>query len=146
MKTSNLTIRLVTEHDSAELQKLNYEFNGPGLISIEEINESLKFSNEIIAITLLNEVYVGFICAQFYKSFCYRDLQGEITELYVREAYRRRGVATQLISFAEEELRSRRVRKIKVLTGNNNQFAINTYIRSEYIKDDDLVLYKRLNN
>ena len=144
MKTTGLTIRLAVELDAEQLQKLNLKFNGHGLTSVEEIQESIKNSNELIVIALMNEIYVGFICAQYYKSFCYPDFQGEITELYVREPYRGRGIATMLISFIEEELHNRGIRNVKVLTGNNNQKAIKTYLRSQYNKDDDLVLYKKL--
>lgn len=142
MKTPSITIRLAVEFDAEQLQKLNCEFNGPELTSVDEIQESIKTSNEVIAVALMNEVYVGFICAQYFKSFCYCNFQGEITELYVREAYRGRGIAAKLISFVEKELHNRGVRDIKVLTGGDNHEAIKTYSRSQYVKDDDLVFYK----
>lgn len=93
----------------------------------------------------INDEVIGFGCAQSFKSFCYAEAYGEITEMYVVEAARRNGVASSLISFLESQLRSRGVKSVKILTGRNNKAAINTYERNGFEKDNEVLLYKNIN-
>jgi hypothetical protein len=44
----------------------------------------------------------------------------------------------------EENLRERGVKSIKVLTGRGNEAAIKTYEHCNYVKDDELLLKKKL--
>jgi ribosomal protein S18 acetylase RimI-like enzyme len=104
----------------------------------------LNKSNELIAVAITNGKVVGLGCAQSFQSFCYKELQGEITEMYVKEAARRKGIASSLISCLEENLRERGVKSIKVLTGRGNEAAIKTYEHFNYVKDDELLLKKKL--
>jgi ribosomal protein S18 acetylase RimI-like enzyme len=137
-------VRLATKNDAEELSRLNQEFNGGDRIHGSEIIESLNKSTELIAVAVINDKVVGFACAQSFKSFCYQELQAEITEMYVEEASRRKGIASSLISFLEGNLQARGVKNIKVLTGRENNSAIKTYEICNYVKDDELVLHKRL--
>jgi ribosomal protein S18 acetylase RimI-like enzyme len=136
-------IRWATVDDATMLVKLNDEFNGIGMTE-KAVQESLKGTNELVALAIVEQRIVGFACAQYFRSFCYQDLYGEITELYINEVARGRGLATKLIDFLEEELRNRGVRQIKVITGCKNEVAIKTYERSQYIQDDDIILHKKL--
>jgi ribosomal protein S18 acetylase RimI-like enzyme len=137
-------VRLATKNDAKELSRLNQEFNGGDRSHASEIIESLNKSTELIAVAVINDKVVGFACAQSFKSFCYQELQAEITEMYVEEASRRKGIASSLISFLEGNLQARGVKNIKVLTGRENNSAIKTYEICNYVKDDELVLHKRL--
>jgi GNAT superfamily N-acetyltransferase len=64
---------------------------------VSDIVESLNKSTELVAVAVNNDKIVGFACAQRFDSFCYNEPQAEITELYVEEAARKKGVATLLI-------------------------------------------------
>lgn len=139
----NKYIRWANEDDAEILVTLNEEFNGAGLTTSEVIN-SLTESNELIALAIMDNVPVGFACGQYYKSFCYRDLQGEITEMYIQETARRKGLASLLISFLEHELRLRGVKSVKILTGRNNDSALKTYERADYVKKEDAIFQKDL--
>src|SRR5690554_620 len=112
-------IRWANEDDSESLVTLNAEFNGAGC-TVSEIKHSLHKTNELIAMAIIEDVPVGFACAQYYKSFCYRDLQGEITKIYISEAARRKGLGLMLLLFLEQELQVRGVKDVKILTGRNN--------------------------
>lgn len=140
---SNIYLRWATANDALDLVKLNNEFNGVGT-SEEEIIDSLSNSNELVALALINDLPVGFACAQYYKSICYSDPYAEITEMFVKEVARRRGIATLLLAFIEEEFKLRGVRSVKVLTGKNNGAAIKAYERSNYVKQEEQVLQKKL--
>lgn len=136
--------RLAAEHDAEQLAKLNQKFNGGSRRETREIIESIRTSNELIAVAEIEGKLVGFACAQSFKSFCYPELQGEITEMFVETFARRKGVATSLIACLEESLKSRGVTEIKVLTGSQNDAAIQTYMHCNYEKDDELLLKKQL--
>lgn len=82
-------IRLASPTDASVLDRLNEEFNGVRM-PLEEIKYSLEQADEIVAFAYLGDDPVGFACAQSFKSFCYRELVGEITEMYIQERARRR--------------------------------------------------------
>jgi ribosomal protein S18 acetylase RimI-like enzyme len=139
----DVRVRLATSNDAEELSRLNQEFNGGDKRPSAEIIESLNKSKELIAVAVISGKVVGFGCAQSFQSFCYKELQGEITELYVQQAARRKRIAASLISCLEENLRERGVKSIKVLTGRGNDAAIKTYEHCDYVKDDELLLKKK---
>ncbi|MCZ1268106.1 MULTISPECIES: GNAT family N-acetyltransferase [Paenibacillus] len=143
MKEENIHIRWANENDAEDLLKLNDAFNGVGT-NMEEVKESLALSNELIALAVIDGQAVGFACAQYFKSFCYRGLQGEITEMYIAEVARRRGLATLLIAIIEEELKARGVTSVKILTGPRNEMAIKTYEKSNYARTEEVLLQKKL--
>ncbi len=137
-------IRLASPSDANELSRLNQEFNGGEQRPSSDIIESLNDSAELIAVAEIGGKVVGFGCAQSFRSFCYNGLQGEITEMYVAEAARRKGIATSLIFYLEEYLKKRGVKSVKVLTGRRNNSAIKAYERCNYHQDDELLLKKKL--
>ncbi|WP_422661212.1 GNAT family N-acetyltransferase [Paenibacillus sp. EC2-1] len=131
--------------DAEELSRLNQEFNGGKKRPLDKIAERMKINhNELIAVAEISGKTVGFGCAQIYYSFCYEEPHGEITELYVEEAFRRKGIAIAIITCLEEALRTRGVRSTKVLTGRGNNTAIMTYEHCNYVKDDEQLLIKGL--
>ncbi|MGG1596420.1 GNAT family N-acetyltransferase [Paenibacillus naphthalenovorans] len=84
------------------------------------------------------------VLLKVFYSFCYEEPQGGITELYVEEAARRRGIAGAIIFCLEENLRDHGVKSVKVLTGNRNDAAIKMYEHCNYSIDDELVLKKMI--
>ncbi|MDN8589513.1 GNAT family N-acetyltransferase [Paenibacillus sp. 11B] len=143
MTEEKMDIRWANANDAEDLLKLNDAFNGVGT-SVEEVKDSFALSDELIALAVINDQAVGFACAQYFKSFCYRGFQGEITEMYITEVARRRGLATLLIAFIEEELRARGVTSVKILTGQRNEMAIKTYEKSNYARTEEVLLQKKL--
>lgn len=140
---NNIVIRQATVEDAESLLQLNYEFNEVQM-DIAEITESLRVSTELIALAMIGDRVAGFACAQYFRSFCYQSLCGEITEMYVREDARRKGIASLLLTFLEDELRARGVTGVKLITGSKNEIAIKAYETNGYIPQDDLVLHKIL--
>nr|WP_116188606.1 GNAT family N-acetyltransferase [Paenibacillus taihuensis] len=138
----NRDVRRATENDAETLVTLNEEFNGVRM-STSDVISSFSESKEIIALAILDNEPVGFASAQYFRSFCYRDLQGEITEMYIQEPARRKGLATMLITFLEQELQLHGVTSIKIITGSSNNSAVKTYERSNYVKKDYIPLHKQ---
>ncbi|WP_152401039.1 GNAT family N-acetyltransferase [Paenibacillus cellulositrophicus] len=141
---ADIKVRLASVTDAEELSRLNQAFNGGDKRPPQQIMESLKINNELIAVAEIRGKLVGFGCAQSFHSFCYEEPQGEITELYVEKAVRRRGIAGAIISCLEENLRKRGVKSVKLLTGKRNDAAIKTYEHCHYVKDDELLLTKKI--
>ncbi|MGM7719712.1 GNAT family N-acetyltransferase [Metabacillus sp. Hm71] len=139
-----INVRLATKSDAEALSVLNQEFNGGVRRTVTEIIDSLNQNSELVAVAFINDEAVGFACAQSFSSFCYHELQGEITEMYVRKSARRQGLATSMITLLEEKLCDRGVKEIKVLTGKTNAGAIKTYELSNYEIKNELMLYKEL--
>ena len=97
-------IRLASVGDAGELERLNAEFNGKGKTTEESIRASLLTNRREIVIVADGNGgrLAGFVCVQLKKSLCYEDFMPEITEVYVRPEYRGRGVAREMLTFAQE--------------------------------------------
>jgi ribosomal protein S18 acetylase RimI-like enzyme len=136
--------RLAAVNDAEQLSELNRQFNGGDRRPVDEVAASIAAGDEVIAVAEIDGQVVGFGCAQSFRSFCYRELLGEITELYVAESHRRKGVASAILACLEEQLKHRGVTEVKVLTGSDNATAIRTYEHCGYVRDDELLLKKEL--
>jgi ribosomal protein S18 acetylase RimI-like enzyme len=139
----SIEVRYAKRSDASNLFKLNAEFNGSS-ISEDKIIESLEGSNELVVVALQNSSPIGFACAQSFKSFCYESGQGEITEMYVREAFRGFGVAASMLRLLEEGLQERGIRSVKILTGDDNKVALRAYTKQNYDLKKEAVLHKKL--
>ncbi|GGA85496.1 GNAT family N-acetyltransferase [Ornithinibacillus halotolerans] len=140
----SIHVRLATEKDAEQLSRLNQLFNGGEAVSPEKIKESMKNSNELIVVAIVDEKIMGFSCAQVFSSFCYDELQGEITEMYVHEGVRRQGLASLMINLLEEKLAECNAKHVKILTGKQNKAAIKTYTKNGYQLEEDVLLEKKL--
>ena len=139
-------IRKATINDAEQLGILNDEFNGSGETTIENIRNSLSGNcREVVIVDDDNGVLNGFVCVQLKKSFCYDDYVPEITEVYVRPANRKQGIAGRMIRFAEEYCcRNYPLHKFEILTGEKNHIAQLVYNKLGYKNDHELHLSKRV--
>ena len=139
-------IRIATVNDAEQLARLNNAFNGEGETTLEHIKQSLLDNRqEVIIIAEENDVLVAFVCVQLKKSFCYDDYMPELTEVYVEPEYRQKGIASKMISFAEEYCsKNYPLHKFELLTGTENSTAQALYQKLGYTDDHELHLSKRL--
>ena len=85
------------------------------------------------------------VCVQLKKSFCYDEDMPEITEVYVRPAYRKQGIASNMITFAENYcLKNYPLHKYELLTGGENITAQSVYNKLGYVSDKEIHLAKRV--
>ena len=140
-------VRSATVNDAEQLNLLNIEFNGEDEATIENIKKSLlNNKQEIVIVAEEDEILVGFVCIQLKKSFCYDDYMPEVTEVYVKPAYRKRGIANEMISFAEEYCRKNYpLHKFELLTGKKNISAQSVYSRLGYLDDNEVHMSKQVN-
>ena len=146
-------VRIATVNDAEQLKILNNEFNGEGETSIDNIRNSLMNNKqEVVIVADEDDMLVGFVCVQLKKSFCYDEYMPEITEVYVKPAYRKRGLASEMITFAEAycsknyPLGSKNypLDKYELLTGQENLVAQSVYNKLGYVDDNELHLSKRV--
>ena len=139
-------VRLANEHDADQLQSLNIAFNGKGDTNIDSIRTSIQQNRqEVIVIDEEDSLLVGFVCVQLKKSFCYDDYMPEITEVYVDPGYRRKGIASRMILFAEEYCIGKYpLHKMELLTGMKNLAAKDAYRKLGYRMDGEIHLSKKI--
>ena len=141
-------IRKAQAADAEQLFALNEEFNGKGGATPESIRTSLLANpQEIVIVADTGGVLAGFVCVQLKRSFCYDEYMPEITEVYVRPEYRRKGVARAMLAFAEEACAAgRRVPRFELLTGTDNVAAQALYRALGYREDGEIHLSKGLDS
>lgn len=139
-------VRKATVNDAEQLGVLNDEFNGKGETTVENIRRSiLSNQQEVVIVDDENGVLTGFVCVQLKKSFCYDEYMPEITEVYVRPGYRKRGIASKMILFAENYcIKNYPLHKYEILTGDENMIARQAYDKLGYKNDNELHLSKRI--
>mgnify|MGYP003324789095 CR=1 FL=1 len=139
-------VRIATVDDAEQLNILNIEFNGEGETSITNIRNSLvNNKQEVVIVADEDAMLVGFVCVQLKKSFCYDEYMPEITEVYVHPTYRERGIASEMISFAEDYCsKNYPLHKYELLTGDENLIAQSVYSKLGYTNDNEIHLSKRV--
>jgi len=139
-------VRKATIKDAEQLCILNDEFNGLGETTLDKIRNSLMNNQqEIVIVDDENDVLTGFVCVQLKKSFCYDEYMPEITEVYVRPAYRKKGIASEMLAFAEDFCtKNYPLHKYELLTGTENIIAQSLYNKLGYVDDGELHLSKRV--
>lgn len=138
-------IRRANEKDTDSLFELNVLFNGKGTTTKEKMQESLQYNKqEIVFIAIEKEQPVGFICGQVFMSMCYDTYYGEISELFIIEGYRRKGIARLLISKMEEEFKQNNIFSFQLFTGADNIIAQIFYTSCGYTKTEECMYRKRI--
>lgn len=141
-----IMIRKANVSDAGQLSILNDEFNGKGETTTENIRDSLVNNRqEVVIVAEEKDELVGFVCVQLKKSFCYDEYMPEITEVYVKPSYRKRGTASQMIAFAEDYcIKNYPLHKYELLTGRKNIIAQAVYSKMGYTEDNELHFSKRI--
>ena len=139
-------VRIATVKDAEQLGVLNEEFNGKDETTIDNIRNSIvNNKQEIVIVDDENGVLAGFVCVQLKKSFCYDEYMPEITEVYVASSYRKKGIASKMITFAEDYCSGNYpLHKYELLTGKKNTAAQSLYAKLGYTDDNELHLSKKI--
>lgn len=139
------SIREVQLSDLVALAELNHEFNGVGMTP-EQIAVRLRSAqrSELVVVAEMSDCVVGFACVQICESVCYVQPWAELTELYVRDDYRRRGLGSGLVQEAERLARQKDATEIVVRTGAKNAAGKALYNALGFTTRPDLTFAKPL--
>ena len=108
-------------------------------------NSLINNQQEVVIVADEEDVLVGFVCVQLKKSFCYDEYMPEITEVYVSPTYRKKVIASEMITFAENYCtHNYSLHKYELLTGRKNIIAQSVYGKLGYTDDNELHLSKRI--
>ena len=141
---SEITISLASIHDAPSIATLNRLFNevdaSPDAIAARMSDPTCV---ETVILAKVDDAAVGFALIRVVPSVLYATPHAELTELYVMDDYRQRGIASELIAFAEQVAAQKGARSILVQTGDDNLPALSLYKKRGY-EEYDLALKKRL--
>lgn len=138
------TISLASAEDASAIAKLNLLFN-----EVDESADAIaaRMSDpacvETVILAKIAAEAVGFALVRVVPSVLYAIPHAELTELYVTEEFRQRGIAGGLIAFAEKIAIQKGARSILVQTGDDNLSALALYKKHGY-EEYDLTLKKKL--
>ena len=145
-------IRLADPEDAQELVRLNRLFNGPPGAPVEMARRFLAENTREIVLTaekesgrLTEKSLAGFVCLQLKRSFCYELPTAEITEVFVEEGFRRRGLAGAMLRLGEEYVRANfQAEGLSLVTGSDNFPAQELYRSLGFVREDEILFSKSL--
>jgi GNAT superfamily N-acetyltransferase len=139
-----MNIRIAQSSDSLDVAHLKLLFNGVDTPA-EEYAARLSDPRRV-DIPILAEVegrVVGLVNLRLAPSVFYAEPYAEISELFVEEAYRRRGIGQALVQFAESQAKAAGANEMIILTDFYNHNAQMLYYHLGY-EIHDLALSKEL--
>ncbi len=130
---AELTIRLARMEDAAAVARLNRAFNGVKATP-DEIAARMQASAHVERVVLAesNGRVCGLACLRLALTPLYAAPYAELTELFVEEAYRRRGIGRALLGFVEELAREGGADHLLLQTGQLNKEAQAFYRAMDY--------------
>ena len=120
-----MVVREATERDAPELAGLVSEFDGAPISAELALRRfrAIQHLETVLLAQVEAEQAVGF-CSLHLRPWLTADHPyAELTELFVRPGWRRRGVGTALVRRAEAMARDRGARDLVLLTGFRNAAA-----------------------
>lgn len=137
--------RLAESKDAEKFKLLNDLFNGPDTNSIHNIKKYLgNIDTERVFVAEYKGDLIGFCCVQLIKSVCYKTYSLELTEIYVDENFQKKGIGKGLIDYVERYCNENNIKKIELLTGNQNFNAQGFYENLGYVKTNQVHYKKRM--
>lgn len=140
-----MEIRVATPADAPALARLNAAFNGVQMSPERTADQLARCSGIESALIAYNgDQAVGFVCLRLIPWLCYDVMYAELTELFVIEAFRRRGVASALVAHAERLARAAGAAEMRILTGRDNVAAQAFYQALGYEDEDEMLMVRHL--
>lgn len=115
--------------------------------SLDTIQSDLENDKVMIFVYENNGNIVGYISIYYFLD------EANLQKIAVLESFRRKGVATQLIAFAEKELKSKNIATFYLEVNEHNLIAINVYeklgfekisTRKNYYGSDAAVILQKI--
>ncbi len=125
----------------ARLNRLFNEVDAPAEVYAARLADPRRVDSIILA--EVDGQAVGFACLRLLAPLCYAEPYAEITEMFVEEAFRRRGVGLALLGACEALAGAAGADAVLVLTDFYNHAALQLY-RAAGFEHHDIALEKRL--
>jgi ribosomal protein S18 acetylase RimI-like enzyme len=156
---SDVSVRVGGVEDAGKIAALFTEFNA--LLGVDGRPEEASFAPELIPVstvqmlgrltrmngietTLLAETpngAAGLCCLRLVPYIGQDEPYAEVTQLYVRDTYKRQGVGTDLLRAAENMARDAGATCVHIITGQANLGA-QAFYRAQGYRSDDVVFDK----
>lgn len=142
---ANLVVRVAQQIDAEQLSLLNQEFNDSA-VSARQIADYLANcpDHEKTVVAEIDGDLVGFACLQVYRSWCYPDVWAELTEMFVKPDFQRKGIGQAIVQHVEELAKYAGAVEIGLLTGKRNIAGQSLYRKCGYIEEAKCVFSKKL--
>lgn len=130
--------------DASEIARLNGLFNGstePPEAYLPRLADPERVDTPLLA--WVEGKAAGIANLRLARQVFYPEPYAELSELFVEEAYRRRGIGRALILHAEELARQAGATEMVILTGFEN-FPAREFYRGLRYANDDLAVRKKL--
>lgn len=144
MNSLQVTIREATQSDLDDLARLNAIFND-SKETAERIASRLA-SPARVEIPLIAEIknqIVGFAGLRIVPYLFYEGVHAELTELFVEESHRRKGIGKALVAYAEQMAKESDAEELILHTDPDNQGGRNFYTMLGY-QEWEIVMGKSL--
>lgn len=123
-----MIVRMATIADAQAIAGLNEAFNGVATAPVVMAQRMAAASQvERIFLAEIGGVAVGFASLWVFPVACFAEPYAEVSELYVHEDYRRRGIGRALLTYAIQVARAAGARELRLVTGFRNTAAQRLY-------------------
>lgn len=128
---TDIVVLLAAPQDTPIIKPMMDELN-------KMLENGLEFnqmaSNRLYAIAWLNNTAVGFVELSTYISIAKEEIL-EVYSLFVKKKYRRLGVATKLLKWAEFIGKTNKFKTLSLYTGSENVKAQKLYRKFGFVED-----------
>ncbi|MEZ5346521.1 MAG: GNAT family N-acetyltransferase [Pyrinomonadaceae bacterium] len=125
-----IVIRRAVPEDASGFVEINRRFNGDDLVEtdLDRIENVLSEQTDCaVFVAETNCMLIGFTVASIFHSVCYKNPSVEITELFVDQDMRRKGIAGLLINEAVKLANNIKAQELVLRVNEKNKDAVNFY-------------------
>lgn len=109
------------------LERLFEEFSGWHLERSASIRKAINNPNGELLVAEVDSQIAGFIHQVFFEDPLHAGLNSLVTDLFVKEEHRRKGIGSKLLNKALESAKTREVKEVHVTTLEDNKKAMTFY-------------------
>ena len=138
-----INIRLAQEADAPQLYELARMFNDtthPD--SPKDIADYLRNTDDIVCVAEDADVLMGFCGGRLNRHLSFKEPIVDITELFVKESHRKKGLGKLLLDHIEAEFSKRGFNRIRILVKADNEAARKFYTAQGYAEYDMMMCRK----
>jgi ribosomal protein S18 acetylase RimI-like enzyme len=122
-----ITYRLARQEDVRVLERLFEEFSGWQLERSVSISKAIDNPDGELLVAEVDDKIVGLIHQVFFEDPLHAGLNSYITDFFVKEEHRKKGIGSELLKRALETAKTREVKEVHVTTRENNYGAMKFY-------------------